>query len=62
MSFYAFSSCWVGSVEANNPKKRRPDESQLMACLFLRVAIHDKKCFDSSFQVYIHIFMKDSLT
>lgn len=37
MSFYAFSSCWVGSVEAINPKKRRPDESQLMACLFLRV-------------------------
>lgn len=44
------------------PQKIRPDDSQLMISLFLHVPIHDKKIFDSSFQVYIHIFMKDSVT
>ena len=43
LALYVFS-CWVCSVDANNQKQkknRRPDESHLMAGLFLSVTIHD---------------------
>lgn len=51
-------------MEANNPKKEDPMILNwwLPVVYFFMSQFMTKNFFDSSFQIYIHIFMKDSVT